>query len=167
MLTRIGVLRLRGERPGARRVRTARLRAPVRQQRERWSETCGGLSGGEPAVLSRVLGLPGNGVTEFGISRRGTACRGFRGADSERACGMGRHRGLELYRAPFPLYALRVDPKTGLLIAAGGGGAAKTGIKNGVVRTQGYWELVMPWSREIPGWPGGGGGMQGWNVPLL
>lgn len=45
---------------------------------------------------------------------------------------MGRRRGVELYRAPFPLYALRVDPKTGLLIAAGGGGAAKTGIKNGV-----------------------------------
>ncbi|XP_060221035.1 prolactin regulatory element-binding protein isoform X2 [Meriones unguiculatus] len=45
---------------------------------------------------------------------------------------MGRRRGVELYRAPFPLYALRVDPKTGLLIAAGGGGAARTGIKNGV-----------------------------------
>ncbi|XP_021017737.1 prolactin regulatory element-binding protein isoform X2 [Mus caroli] len=45
---------------------------------------------------------------------------------------MGRRRGVELYRAPFPLYALRIDPKTGLLIAAGGGGAAKTGIKNGV-----------------------------------
>lgn len=46
--------------------------------------------------------------------------------------GMGRRRAPELYRAPFPLYALRVDPSTGLLIAAGGGGAAKTGIKNGV-----------------------------------
>ncbi|XP_025117168.1 prolactin regulatory element-binding protein isoform X2 [Bubalus bubalis] len=45
---------------------------------------------------------------------------------------MGRRRTPELYRAPFPLYALRVDPSAGLLIAAGGGGAAKTGIKNGV-----------------------------------
>ncbi|XP_043837909.1 prolactin regulatory element-binding protein isoform X2 [Dromiciops gliroides] len=45
---------------------------------------------------------------------------------------MGRRRTPELYRAPFPLYALRVEPSTGLLITAGGGGAAKTGIKNGV-----------------------------------
>ncbi|KAM5292164.1 guanine nucleotide-exchange factor SEC12 isoform 2-T2 [Ctenodactylus gundi] len=45
---------------------------------------------------------------------------------------MGRRRATELYRAPFPLYALQVDPSAGLLIAAGGGGAAKTGIKNGV-----------------------------------
>nr|XP_058936019.1 prolactin regulatory element-binding protein isoform X2 [Kogia breviceps] len=45
---------------------------------------------------------------------------------------MGRRRAPELYRAPFPLYALQVDPGAGLLIAAGGGGAAKTGIKNGV-----------------------------------
>lgn len=48
------------------------------------------------------------------------------------ASGMGRRRAPELYRAPFPLYALQVDPSAGLLIAAGGGGAAKTGIKNGV-----------------------------------
>uniref|UniRef100_A0A8D1GIW0 Prolactin regulatory element-binding protein n=1 Tax=Sus scrofa TaxID=9823 RepID=A0A8D1GIW0_PIG len=45
---------------------------------------------------------------------------------------MGRRRAPELYRAPFPLYALQVEPSAGLLIAAGGGGAAKTGIKNGV-----------------------------------
>lgn len=45
---------------------------------------------------------------------------------------MGRRRVPELYRAPFPLYALQVEPGAGLLIAAGGGGAAKTGIKNGV-----------------------------------
>ncbi|KAM9635907.1 guanine nucleotide-exchange factor SEC12 isoform 2-T2 [Trichechus inunguis] len=45
---------------------------------------------------------------------------------------MGRRRAPELYRAPFPLYALQVDASAGLLIAAGGGGAAKTGIKNGV-----------------------------------
>lgn len=51
------------------------------------------------------------------------------------ASGMGRRRAPELYRAPFPLYALQVDPSAGLLIAAGGGGAAKTGIKNGVVST--------------------------------
>lgn len=48
------------------------------------------------------------------------------------ASGMGRRRAPELYRAPFPLYALQVEPSAGLLIAAGGGGAAKTGIKNGV-----------------------------------
>lgn len=57
---------------------------------------------------------------------------------------MGRRRAPELYRAPFPLYALQVDPSTGLLIAAGGGGAAKTGIKNGVVRAQGHWGRVTP-----------------------
>uniref|UniRef100_A0A8D1IQV3 Uncharacterized protein n=1 Tax=Sus scrofa TaxID=9823 RepID=A0A8D1IQV3_PIG len=51
---------------------------------------------------------------------------------------MGRRRAPELYRAPFPLYALQVEPSAGLLIAAGGGGAAKTGIKNGVVRVQGW-----------------------------
>lgn len=45
---------------------------------------------------------------------------------------MVRRRAPEVYRAPFPLYALQVDPSAGLLIAAGGGGAAKTGIKNGV-----------------------------------
>lgn len=60
------------------------------------------------------------------------------------ASRMGRRRAPELYRAPFPLYALQVDPSTGLLIAAGGGGAAKTGIKNGVVRAQGQWGRVTP-----------------------
>lgn len=39
----------------------------------------------------------------------------------------------DLYRAPFPLYAVKVDRKSGLVITAGGGGASKTGIKNGVV----------------------------------
>lgn len=38
----------------------------------------------------------------------------------------------DLYRAPFPLYSIKVDPKTGLIIVAGGGGASKTGIKNAV-----------------------------------
>lgn len=59
---------------------------------------------------------------------------------------MGRRRAPELYRAPFPLYALQVDPSAGLLIAAGGGGAAKTGIKNGVVRVRGQLakERVTP-----------------------
>ncbi|XP_007532666.1 prolactin regulatory element-binding protein [Erinaceus europaeus] len=45
---------------------------------------------------------------------------------------MGRRRAPELYRAPFPLYALQVDPGRGLLIVAGGGGASHTGVKNGV-----------------------------------
>ena len=39
----------------------------------------------------------------------------------------------DLYRAPFPLYTIKVDPKSGLVITAGGGGASKTGIKNAVV----------------------------------
>ncbi|XP_004077683.1 prolactin regulatory element-binding protein [Oryzias latipes] len=45
---------------------------------------------------------------------------------------MGKRRVPDLYRSPFPLYAVRVDPSTGLLITAGGGGASKTGIKNAV-----------------------------------
>ncbi|XP_031729702.1 guanine nucleotide-exchange factor SEC12 [Anarrhichthys ocellatus] len=45
---------------------------------------------------------------------------------------MGRRRVPDLYRAPFPLYSIKVDPKTGLVITAGGGGASKTGIKNAV-----------------------------------
>ncbi|KAK5862826.1 hypothetical protein PBY51_018184 [Eleginops maclovinus] len=45
---------------------------------------------------------------------------------------MGRRRVPDLYRAPFPLYTIKVDPKTGLVITAGGGGASKTGIKNAV-----------------------------------
>ncbi|KAA0702868.1 Prolactin regulatory element-binding protein [Triplophysa tibetana] len=45
---------------------------------------------------------------------------------------MGKRRAPELYRAPFPLYTVKIHPKTGLIITAGGGGASKTGIKNGV-----------------------------------
>lgn len=45
---------------------------------------------------------------------------------------MGKQRVPDLYRAPFPLYSIKVDPKTGLVITAGGGGASKTGIKNAV-----------------------------------
>uniref|UniRef100_A0A8D2K0T2 Prolactin regulatory element-binding protein n=1 Tax=Theropithecus gelada TaxID=9565 RepID=A0A8D2K0T2_THEGE len=52
---------------------------------------------------------------------------------------MGPRRAPELYRAPFPLLGLQVDPSTGLLIAAGGGGAAKAGIKNGVHFLQQEW----------------------------
>lgn len=72
---------------------------------------------------------------------------------------MGRRRGVELYRAPFPLYALRVDPKTGLLIAAGGGGAAKTGIKNGVVRTLGTGRTVAGSDSGVAGECRGGPGV--------
>uniref|UniRef100_A0A8C4VZK9 Uncharacterized protein n=1 Tax=Gopherus evgoodei TaxID=1825980 RepID=A0A8C4VZK9_9SAUR len=39
---------------------------------------------------------------------------------------MGPRRPPELYRAPFPLYALQIHPR-GLALAAGGGGAARTG----------------------------------------
>lgn len=45
---------------------------------------------------------------------------------------MGKRRVPDLYRAPFPLYSIKVDPNTGLVITAGGGGASKTGIKNAV-----------------------------------
>lgn len=45
---------------------------------------------------------------------------------------MGKRRVPDLYRAPFPLYAIKVDPNTGLVITAGGGGPSKTGIKNAV-----------------------------------
>ncbi|XP_077383862.1 guanine nucleotide-exchange factor SEC12 [Festucalex cinctus] len=45
---------------------------------------------------------------------------------------MGKRKVPDLYRAPFPLYSIKVDPKAGLLTVAGGGGASKTGIKNGV-----------------------------------
>ncbi|XP_028326052.1 guanine nucleotide-exchange factor SEC12 [Gouania willdenowi] len=45
---------------------------------------------------------------------------------------MGRRKVPDLYRAPFPLYSIKVDPKTGLVITAGGGGASKTGIKNAI-----------------------------------
>ncbi|XP_016403910.1 prolactin regulatory element-binding protein-like [Sinocyclocheilus rhinocerous] len=43
---------------------------------------------------------------------------------------MGKRRAPELYRAPFPLYTVKIHPQTGLIITAGGGGASKTGIKN-------------------------------------
>ncbi|KAM6459956.1 guanine nucleotide-exchange factor SEC12 [Liasis olivaceus] len=45
----------------------------------------------------------------------------------------------ELYRAPFPLYALRVHREAGLALIAGGGGAAKTGITNGLHFLQLDW----------------------------
>ncbi|XP_076136281.1 guanine nucleotide-exchange factor SEC12 [Alosa pseudoharengus] len=45
---------------------------------------------------------------------------------------MGKRKVPDLYRAPFPLYTVKVDRKSGLVITAGGGGASKTGIKNGV-----------------------------------
>lgn len=45
---------------------------------------------------------------------------------------MGKRKVPDLYRAPFPLYAVKVDPGSGLVLVAGGGGASKTGIKNAV-----------------------------------
>lgn len=71
------------------------------------------------------------------------------------ASRMGRRRAPELYRAPFPLYALQVDPSAGLLIAAGGGGAAKTGIKNGVVRASGPLGPVTARATGVRGLGGG------------
>ncbi|XP_064267474.1 prolactin regulatory element-binding protein isoform X3 [Passer domesticus] len=46
---------------------------------------------------------------------------------------MAPRRPAELYRAPFPLYTVRLHPRRPLAITAGGGGAAKTGIRNGVL----------------------------------
>lgn len=46
---------------------------------------------------------------------------------------MGKRRVPDLYRAPFPLYTVKIDPTTGLVITGGGGGASKTGIKNALV----------------------------------
>lgn len=48
---------------------------------------------------------------------------------------MGKQKVPDLYRAPFPLYSIKVDPKAGLVVIAGGGGPSKTGIKNSVVST--------------------------------
>lgn len=45
---------------------------------------------------------------------------------------MGKKKVPDLYRAPFPLYSVKVDPKSRLVMTAGGGGASKTGIKNAV-----------------------------------
>ncbi|XP_061676207.1 prolactin regulatory element-binding protein [Syngnathoides biaculeatus] len=45
---------------------------------------------------------------------------------------MGKCKVPDLYRAPFPLYSIKVDPKAGLVVLAGGGGSSNTGIKNGV-----------------------------------
>ncbi|XP_072251135.1 guanine nucleotide-exchange factor SEC12 isoform X1 [Leuresthes tenuis] len=45
---------------------------------------------------------------------------------------MGKSKVPDLYRAPFPLYTIKVDPSTGVIITAGGGGASKTGIRNAV-----------------------------------
>lgn len=46
---------------------------------------------------------------------------------------MGKRKVPDLYRAPFPLYTVKIDRKSGFVITAGGGGASKTGIKNAVV----------------------------------
>lgn len=45
---------------------------------------------------------------------------------------MGKRKVPDLYRAPFPLYAVKINPSSGLVLVAGGGGASKTGIKNAV-----------------------------------
>lgn len=45
---------------------------------------------------------------------------------------MGKRKVPDLYKAPFPLFSIKVDSKSGLVIVAGGGGASKTGIKNAV-----------------------------------
>lgn len=49
------------------------------------------------------------------------------------SASMGKRRVPDLFRAPFPLYTIKVDPTTGLVITGGGGGASKTGIKNALV----------------------------------
>lgn len=58
---------------------------------------------------------------------------------------MGKRKVPDLYRAPFPLYSVKVDPGSGLVIVAGGGGASKTGIKNAVH----FLELQRAGDREF------------------
>lgn len=71
---------------------------------------------------------------------------------------MAPRRPAELYRAPFPLYTVRLHPRRALAITAGGGGAAKTGIRNGVVRGSGDGAAGREGTRgrrrgsEGPGW---------------
>lgn len=81
---------------------------------------------------------------------------------------MAPRRPAELYRAPFPLYTVRLHPHRPLAITAGGGGAAKTGIRNGVVRLRrgrglgGGTGVSGGWARgptqAVAGDSGGGGG---------
>lgn len=59
--------------------------------------------------------------------------------------GMGWCWVLELYWVLFLLYVFQVDFSVGLFIVVGGGGVVKMGIKNGVVRVQGYWGWIMLW----------------------
>lgn len=86
--------------------------------------------------------------------------------DQRLTFSMAKRRTLDVYRAPFPLYAVKVDPTTGLVVTAGGGGASKTGIKNALVSTEEvlrslgvlgdlrpltchHWvRLQHPWSKE-------------------
>ena len=116
-----------------------------------------------------------------GLSREGRgavvggACRGGRGrrwaglvargagpavggAVTRRAVPAMAPRPTELYRAPFPLYTVRLHPRRGLAITAGGGGAAKTGIGNGVVR-RGSAPLLGEGGGGAPGGAGLSGGV--------
>uniref|UniRef100_A0A8C5Q3G1 Prolactin regulatory element binding n=1 Tax=Leptobrachium leishanense TaxID=445787 RepID=A0A8C5Q3G1_9ANUR len=43
---------------------------------------------------------------------------------------MGRRRHPDFYRAPFPLYSIRIHRESGLVVTAGGGGSSNTGIRN-------------------------------------
>lgn len=66
---------------------------------------------------------------------------------------MGKQKVPDLYRAPFPLYSIKVDPKAGLVVIAGGGGPSKTGIKNSVVSTvQKLCMNVYQLTRLVPKW---------------
>lgn len=80
------------------------------------------------------------------------------GAVTRRAVPAMAPRPTELYRAPFPLYTVRLHPRRGLAITAGGGGAAKTGIGNGVVR-RGSAPLLGEGGGGAPGGAGLSGGV--------
>lgn len=87
---------------------------------------------------------------------------------------MGKKRVPDLYRAPFPLYSIKVDPNTGLVITAGGGGASKTGIKNAVVSTEhmsqcqkhAYKKLITALYMEILCFAAIPGSTAGWRTPV-
>lgn len=108
----------------------------------------GGVGGGAGLAANGAGSVVGGAYSEGAGSAVG-------GAVTRRAVPAMAPRPTELYRAPFPLYTVRLHPRRGLAITAGGGGAAKTGIGNGVVR-RGSARL-RSWGRGVAGLPGARG----------
>ena len=123
--------------------------------------------GGMPVVGGAYRGGRGQRWAGFAVKGRGPAVGGaysegagpaVGGAVTRRAVPAMAPRPTELYRAPFPLYTVRLHPRRGLAITAGGGGAAKTGIGNGVVR-RGSAPLLGEGGGGAPGGAGLSGGV--------